>query len=172
VAVQLMKAYSLDREALLIRGGRSGTGDPNELVTAAAAALGSLVPAAVQFGGGAISVTSPDGRCRAVITSGGSLEFRNCGAGELVRSPLRAAFRIVEPAQALERRGQVAEAYPVQAISLGGQAAILALGGDAPREKYNSGGVIVVPFANGGLTPPVDESVDAAIRQVLRRVWK
>jgi hypothetical protein len=172
VAAQLMKAYELPREAIIIRGGGKGTARPDELALAAAAAMGALAPAAVRFDGAVLSVVDADERCRASIAAGGALRFGGCTAGDRVRSPLRAAFRTVEPARGLQQRGQTPPSFAVQAIAFGKEATILALGGDIAPERYRAPRRIVMSFANDAAAPPDTPEVAAAVRDLLKRVGR
>ena len=171
VAVQVMRRYELERQSLLIRGAKSGTANPEDLVHAIAAALGAMEPAVLRFGGGQLSVTASDGQCRAAVTADGALRFGACGGGEVVRSPIRAAFRVVEPEHGLERRGEVPPAHPLQAIGFGRQVVILGLGG-AGTQRFHLPGVIVATYANESAPPADDGRVSAAVRELLRRVGR
>ena len=170
MAARLIDQYGLNREALLLIGRAGHSPAPQDLVTAIAAALGKLEPAVVRFAEGIVSVAAADGRCRASID--GSLRFDGCASGELVRSPLRLAFRIVEPAHGLEHRGELAPAYPVQAIALGRQAAILAVGGEVAAGRFRAPGRIVIGLANDVMPLPGDRGMDQAVREVLARVGR
>ena len=165
VAAQLAKRYGLDRASLLIYG-RAGLqpAQPEALVTAITAALGTLEPAGVRYDGATISIATPDGRCIAALPSGG------CAGGARVRPPIRGAFQMVETEHGLQIRGEPREAYPVQATALGKEVVILGLGGDAryPATK----GIVVVPFANDTVAPPASAVVSAAVRRVLARVGR
>jgi hypothetical protein len=141
IAAQAGKLYGLDRPGLLLDSVAPGEPVPGDALTAIGAALGALEPAVVRYGGGTLSVTAPDGRCRAAWPAD-----RSCAAGGLVRSPIRSAFQMVEPPHGLQQRGEPVPSVPVQAIALGKQF------------------VIVVPPRSD------DEGVSAAIRQVLARV--
>jgi hypothetical protein len=165
VAAQLAKQYGLDRGSLMIyEKGPDQPADRDALLTAITAALGSLEPAAVRYDGATISITTADGRCIAALPAG------RCGGGARVRPPIRAAFQMVEGQHGLQIRGENREAYPVQAMALGKEVAILGLGGDA---RYaGSAGVVVVPFANDTAPPPASVVVDAAARRVLARVGR
>jgi pimeloyl-ACP methyl ester carboxylesterase len=149
IAAQLMKAYGVDRAGLLLHSIGQGEPAPGDAVTAIGAALGALEPAVVRSSGGAVSITAPDGRCRATLAADGALAFDGCGAGEPVRAPIRAAFQMVDPAHGLQSRGEPVRPGSVQAIALGGQFVVLAVEG--ARD---------------------DARVAAAIRQVLARVGR
>ena len=183
IAGRLLKAYELDRAALLLRGIERGTGrrpaQPEDVVTAVNTALGTLGPATVRFDGRTLSVMAPDGRCRAAISAEGTLSFegwaegRGGGSGEKaeVRGPIRAAFQMVEPAHGLQQRTGPVHAYPVQAIALGKQITILGLSGETSLPAgIGRKGLIFAAHANGDSAPPEDERILAAIRQVLARV--
>jgi hypothetical protein len=171
VAARAMKEYGLERGGILIRSAGRGTPDPAEVEAAFGAALADLKPARVLFGG-ALSITGPDGRCRAALSAGGSLDFLNCGAGVPVRGGIRCAFQTVEPAHGLMQREDRHRSYPVQAIALGGQVVILALGGDAPAARFVAKGIIVATFANDDTAFEDEPGIRAAMRQVLRRVGR
>lgn len=170
-AAQLMKAYDLDRAGILLRGASAGEAAPADLVTASAAALGKLEPARVLHGSGSLSVTTPDGRCRAAVSADGALAFEGCrGGGKPARGPIRMAFQMADLTHGLQQRRDPLRAYPVQAIALGKLVTILALGGSTPAGLFRSPGIIVAPFANDTMAMPDDPRVHAAIRQVLARV--
>jgi hypothetical protein len=171
-AAHLMKEYGLTREGIVLRGSGSGTGSAEDLVTAAAAALGALQPAVLRTDGRALSVAGVDGACRASLGPGGVLRPGDCGGGDPVRSPLRCAFRMVEPAHGLQVRGQTPRAYPVQAVAFGARFAILALPGQPPAGKYGRPGLMVAGFSNDAAPVPEDARVDASVRSVLRRVGR
>jgi hypothetical protein len=166
VAAQVGKQYRLDRAALLIYG-RAGVDRPPDtegLVTAIAAALGSLEPAAIHYDGATISIATAGGTCIGALPSG------SCSGGVRIRPPIRAAFQMIEGQHGLQVRGEVRESYPVQAIALGKEAAILGLGGDGryPAAK----GIVVIPFANDVAPPPAKAVIEAASRRVLARVGR
>lgn len=141
IAVQALKSYGLDRPGLLLHSVAQGEPAPGDAVAAIGAALGALEPAVVRYGAGTLSVTALDGRCLAAWPADHS-----CTAGGLVRSPIRAAFQVVELAHGLQQRGEPVPSVQVQAIALGKQF------------------LTVVPPRSG------DVRVSAAIRQVLARV--
>jgi len=99
-----------------------------------------------------------------------SLTFDGCGPGSLVRDPIRSVLQFVEPAHGLLRRNVAPPSYPVQAIALGKQVTILALGGEAPPGNFAARDRIVAPFANDAAPLPGTPEIAAAIRQVLARV--
>jgi hypothetical protein len=149
IAAQVLKAYGLERAALLLHSAGQGEPAPGDAVTAIGAALGSLESAVVRSTGGAASIAAPDGRCRATLAPNGAVAFERCGQGEPVRAPIRAAFQMVDPAHALQPRGEPLHSSSVQAIALGRQFVVLAVAGarDDPR-------------------------VTAAVRRVLARVGR
>jgi hypothetical protein len=149
IAAQVVKAYGVDRAALLLHSVGQGDPAPDDAVTAIGAALGALEPAVVRSSGGAVSITAPDGGCRATLAANGAVAFDRCGPGGPVRPPTRAAFQMVDPAHALQPRGDPIRASSVQAIALGTRFMVLVVDGD--RE---------------------DARVSAAIRQVLARVGR
>jgi hypothetical protein len=173
VAARLMKAYGLERAAILLRGS-NGAPPPTperqqDLTTAISAALGQLNPARILYNGAAIAVRTPEGRCLAAFASAG-LSLDGCGAGDSVGGPIRWAFQMVEPAQGLQQREALpAAGHPIGAIALGDRVAILALGGRAPFD-ISAKSVIVSTFSNDNAPPPDDPQVRAAIASVLERV--
>jgi hypothetical protein len=149
IAVQVLKAYGVDRAGLLLYSAGQGDPAPDDAVTAIGAALGSLEPAVVRSNSGAVSITAPDGRCRAMLAANGAVVFERCGQGQPVRAPIRAAFQMVDPAHGLQPRGEPVRSSSVQAIALGQQFVVLAVEG--ARD---------------------DARVSAAVRQVLARVGR
>jgi hypothetical protein len=147
IAAQVLKAYDVDRAGLLLHSVGQGDPAPDDAVTAIGAALGALDPAMLWFGGGAVSVTAPDGHCRATLAADGALAFGRCAPGEPVRAPIRAAFQVVDPLHALQPRADPVRSSSVQAIALGSQFVVLSVDGDR-----------------------TDPRVSAAVRQVLARV--
>jgi ribosomal protein S11 len=169
IAAQLLKSYALNRAGILLHSTGSGEPAPGEAVIAIAAALGDLAPARVYFNGSVVSITSEEGQCRATFFPVAS---SGCMGGDRVRAPIRAAFQVVEPPHGLQRRNQRPPAYPVQAIAFGRQAAILALGGEAPAARFLAKGRIVVTECNDSTPFPEDSIVTSAIRQVLARAGR
>lgn len=149
IAAQVVKAYGVDRAALLLHSVGQGDPAPDDAVTAIGAALGALEPAVVRSNGAAVSITALDGRCRATLSPDGALAFDRCAPGEPVRAPIRAAFQIVDPSHALQPRGEPARPSSVQAIALGQRFVVLTVMGDRD-----------------------DPRVSTAIRQVLTRVGR
>jgi hypothetical protein len=149
IAAQVAKAFGVDRAGLLLHSAAQGDPAPDDAVTAIGAALGALEPAVVRWSGGAVSITAPDGRCRATLAANGAVAFERCGPGEIVRAPIRAAFQMVDPAHGLQSRGEPIRASSVQAIALGRQFVVLVVDGDRD-----------------------DARVSAAVRQVLARVGR
>ncbi len=170
VAVQLMRLVNVPREGLMIRGAAAGAAKPEDLWHAIADALRALEPAELRFGGGQLSVTAPGGQCRASLGADGALRFAGCAGGDLVRSPLRAAFRVVEPEHGLQHRGDVPPACPVQAIAFGRQAIILGLAGGSGLERFHAPRLIVVPYVNSSLSFAGDSRIDTTVRDLLRRL--
>ena len=169
IAAQLLKSYPLNRAGILLHSAAPGEAAPADAVTAIAAALGDLEPARVYFNGSIVSITTPEGQCRAVFFP---VSATGCAGGETVRPPIRAAFQVAEPSHGLQRRNQAPPVYPVQAIAFGKQAAILALGGDAPAARFAAKGLIVLPACNDNTPFSGDSIVTTAIRQVLTRVGR
>jgi hypothetical protein len=147
IAAQVVKAYGVDRAGLLLVSAGQGDPAPDDAVAAIGAALGGLEPAVVRSGGGGVSITAPDGRCRATLAAAGAVAFDRCGPGEPVRAPIRAAFQIVDPSHALQPRDDPVRFSSVQAIALGTRFVVLAVEGERD-----------------------DARVQAAVRQVLARV--
>jgi hypothetical protein len=149
IAAQVVKAYGVDRAGLLLVSAGQGDPAPDDAVAAIGAALGALEPAMVRSGGRGVSITAPDGHCRATLSANGAVAFERCGPGEPVRAPIRAAFQMVDPAHGLQPRGELIRSSSVQAIALGRHFVVLAVEGerDAPR-------------------------VSAAVRQVLARLGR
>jgi len=165
VAAQLAKQYGFDRASLVIYSrGATQSGEPGALLTAITAALGAMEPAELRYDGVTISIAGSDGRCIGVLPAGA------CTGGVRVRAPIRSAFQMVEGQHGLQIRGEVREAYPVQATAFGKEVAILGLGGEArfPATK----GIVVIPFANDTSAPPSSSVVEAAARRVLARVGR
>jgi len=170
-SVQLLKCCELDRAAVVLSGTAGvppgSPAQPNDLLTAISAALGRLEPAAVTFNGESISVTAPDGRC---LASFFPLAFERCRGGKPVRSPIRAAFQIIDLTHPLQQRGEIPPAYPIQAVAFGKQATILALGGEAPADRFRAPHRLVVTRANDSAPYPDEPRLTDAIRRLLERV--
>jgi hypothetical protein len=149
IAAQVVKAYGVDRAALLLTSASQGEPAPDDAVAAVGAALGGLEPAVVRSSGGAVSISAPDGHCRATLAADGAVAFDRCAPGEPVRAPIRAAFQMVDPAHGLQPRGEPIRSSSVQAIALGQWFVALAVDGDR-----------------------TDARVSAALRQVLARVGR
>jgi len=149
IAAQVLKAYGVDRAGLLLHSAGQGEPAPDDAVTVIGAALGALEPAVLRSSGGAVSITAPDGRCRAMLAANGAVAFDRCGPGEPVRAPIRAAFQMVDPAHALQPRAEPVRSSSVQAVALGQQFVVLAVEGERD-----------------------DARVSAAVRQVLARVGR
>jgi hypothetical protein len=165
VGAQLAKDHGLDRASLMIyaKPGLEQPANPEALLTAITGALGTLEPASVRFDGTTISILA-DARCIAALPAGA------CAGGTRVRPPIRAAFQMIEAQRGLQARGEVRESYPVQAISLGKEAAILGLGGDARYPATRR--LVVIPFANDTAPPPAGSVVEAGARRVLSLVGR
>jgi hypothetical protein len=149
IAAQVVKAYGVDRAGLLLYSAGQGEPAPDDAVAAVGAALGGLEPAVVRSSGGAVSISAPDGRCRATLAADGAVAFDRCAPGEPVRAPIRAAFQMVDPAHGLQPRGEPIRSSSVQAIALGQWFVVLAVDGDR-----------------------TDARVAAAVRQVLARAGR
>lgn len=170
VGARLLQKYEVDRAGVLVRGLPQGTAQPEDLVTVIGVALGRLEPAAVRFQDGTMSVTTRDGRCLATFAADASLAFDHCAGGDLVRGAIRAAFQMVEPEHGLLQRNAAPLSYPVQVIAIGKQVAILGLGGSVSPAAFQSKGVIVAPFSNDIAPPPANVVIQAAVRQVMKRI--
>jgi hypothetical protein len=149
IAALVLKAYGVDRAGLLLVSVGQGDPAPDDAVAAIGAALGGLEPAVVRSSGGAVSITAPDGHCRAKLAADGAVAFERCSAGETVRAPIRAAFQMVDPAHGLQPRGEPVRASSVQAIALGQRFVVLVVDGERD-----------------------DTRVAAAVHQVLARVGR
>ena len=175
-AAEIMKAYKLERGDILLRGTPSGSAEPStvapEILNALGTALNSLNPVRILSREGTLSVTLADGRCLASIAPSAGLRPEGCTGGNPVRGPIRTAFRIAEPVRKLALRSELPAAYPVQAIALGREVAILALGGDSQSFAANFPGLTVLPFSNDTQAPPDDPQIRAAIRSVLEAIGR
>jgi len=162
VAARLVDTYDLPRASLLLRGSGLRPAQPGDLMTAIAAALGTLAPAEIRSNAANLAVTIA-GHCRPIIG--------DCGVGASVHGRIRAALQMVEPTHGLLQRAEPPRAYPVQAIALGKDLVIVALSGPSqlPRE-FATKRVLFVPHANDSAAPPDDARIREAIRQVLSRV--
>jgi hypothetical protein len=172
VAARLLVSYQVERPGLLLRGAGSEAQsvNPDDVVAAVAGALGAMQAVEVRFGERTVSVTAGP-RCLAALDREGSLTFSGCRDGTPVSGEIRGAFRMMEPEHGLLQRGESPRLYPVQAISVGKQVAILALGGAATLPPgADSGGMIFVRFANGDRVAPDGERLRAAVQSVLGRV--
>jgi hypothetical protein len=174
VAARVMRAYGLERGAILIRGGAPDAGAADFAAAAAeiegvlGRALDGMEPAQIASGPEGLSVVAPDGRCRAALSVDGAIAESGCTPGEALRGRIRGVFRMAEPAHALARRGEAVDAYPVQAIGIGKRALILALGGPAPLAEFRGAASIVAMRSNDDRPLPQDAHVRDAIRLVLR----
>ena len=172
VAAQLLRSLDLERPGLLLHW--SGIGarpeQPEDLLAAISAAVTAEEPAEVRYGHRSVSVATRD-RCLGTLSPDGALSFAGCTDGAAVAGGIRAAFQMVEPAQGLQQRGETVRSFPVQAIALGKQVAILALSGQAALpEGVNPRGLIFAPFSNAAAAAPQDARVRAAVQRVLARV--
>jgi hypothetical protein len=178
-AARLIEAYGLDRGSILLLGAAPGgpsvnTGvAANELATAAAAALGHLEAARLTVNGDFFSILGEGGRCVGVLRAASlDLSGTGCAEGKTVRSPIRPAFRVIEFRQPLIGRDAVTRSYPVQAIALGKELALLGLGGDAPLAEFRAEGRIAFQHANDDVSPTDLAALKAAVREVLARVGR
>jgi hypothetical protein len=171
VAARAMLAYGLDRDTLVLRGAGAGPAVRlDDLLDAIGAALGALQPAALRLHRGSLWV----GRAIAAIGPEGAISMGAAAAPEAqeIYGPIRAAFQMVDLTEGLRRRDYTLQLVPVQAISFGKQAAILALPGDAPVADFREEGLIVAPFCNDNAAFPDNPRVREAIRGALRRVGR
>jgi hypothetical protein len=171
-AAQLLRSLDLERSGLLLHW--SGIGarpeQPDDLLAAVGAAVTALEPAEVRYGHRSLSVAAGD-RCLGNLGPDGALSFAGCTDGATVTGGIRAAFQMVEPAHGLQKRGETVRSFPVQAIALGKQVAILALSGEAALpEGVNPRGLIFAPFSNAAAAAPQDARLRAAVQRVLARV--
>ncbi|MGD0498279.1 MAG: hypothetical protein ABSC23_07570 [Bryobacteraceae bacterium] len=190
-AAQLMKAYGLERGAILLRwtgvgqagslrrvgnppDGSSASAAASDFMTAIGAALGAMDTARLMSDGASLAVLTTDGRCLAAIRLDASFASvaEPCPSGRPVRSPIRAAFRTVDITQGLQPRNAPFRVYPVQALALGKEFAILGLGGDAPVSDFRAKGLIVAPFSSDDGPYPSDPRVREAIRGALAQVGR
>ena len=163
-SVILSKAYGLDRPQLLFRGMGGGPAHPQDLVNAATEALAHRERAQIRRTPAGLTIVTS--RCLATLFP---IALENCAEGTEVHGTIRAAFQMVEPPHGLLRRDQPIPAYPVQAISLGKGAVLLAVGGG---EAVELPGVMVVTHANDDRPLPAGPWVREAIRRLLARVGK
>ncbi|HEY1337766.1 MAG TPA: hypothetical protein VGF59_09665 [Bryobacteraceae bacterium] len=170
-AVELLKRYELTRAGILVRGASAGQPYPAELLAAAAAAFREMEPVRIQRTGDTLSLSGA--RCVGTLFP---VVLEGCEVGPRVTGPIRAAFSLVEPEHGLRRRADPVPGYPVQAIAIGRQTAVLALAGDAPVDSIRADlgikGVIVVARANDSMPVPDDPRIRLAIRQILTRIGR
>jgi hypothetical protein len=173
VAARLLGVLQVERPGLLLHW--SGIGarpeQPEDLVTAVTTAVGGLEAAEVRYGHRSLSVSAGE-RCLGNLSPDATLSSAGCTDGVEVTGGIRAAFQMVEPAHGLQKRGEVARSFPVQAIALGKQVTVLALSGEAAMpEGVNPRGLIFAPFSNEtAAAPQRDARVRAAVQRVLARV--
>lgn len=159
VAAQLVKTYGLERADIVLAGAGERAPRPEDIVEAVAAVV--VAPAVVKWDGRRISIAG-EGGCIATLWPVGEA----CGDGATVRSPIRAAFQMIKLPHGLQQRGEMAAAYPIQAIAFGKQVTVLAAPGET---KYEGRDVLVIPHANDAGTPG---DFGAAIGGILRRVGR
>ena len=172
VAARLLVSLDLERPGLLLHW--SGIGarpeQPDDLVAAIREAVAALEPAEVRYGHRSLFVATGE-RCLGTLSPDGGLASGGCADGAAVTGTIRAAFQMVEPVHGLQQRGEPLRSFPVQAIALGKQVTILALGGEAALpEGVNPRGLIFAPFSNESVAAPQDTRVRAAVERVLARV--
>jgi hypothetical protein len=170
VCARLLESYDLDRAGVLLRGAGRGEASPDDLLIAIAGALGRLKPASVSFGDGTLSVAAADRSCMAALSHDALLTPNHCGTGELVRGPIRFAFRMFEPGHGLQHRGDATPVFALQVIGIGKQVTILGLPGEVPPDRFRSGNLMVVSFSNDNSRLPDSPEMAEAVRQLLQRV--
>jgi hypothetical protein len=161
VAVQLAKAYGLDRAAIVISGTGSTAEEPAAILAAIERALGALQPAAIS---GAISIRSATGACIATLYP---IRLDSCREGRTLSGPIRAAFRMIDLPHPLQRRDTVPPAYPIQAVAIG-KVTILALSGEVPPGAHAA--TIVVGHANDTEPYPGGPAIRNAIDAILAKI--
>ncbi len=169
LAVHAMERFGFAREGLLIQAADSGEAQPDDLLNAIAAALNGMYPAELRYGTGRLSVMRSGGSCLGSLASGERLRLDGCGGGELVRSPSRAAFRVVEPDSGLHRRAQIPPVYPLQVIVFGGRVVVVGLPGEPATDRFQVPGVILVPYGNESAPFMDTPQLRAALGGLLRR---
>jgi hypothetical protein len=162
VAVQLVKAYDLDRATIVISGKGDAPEEPAAILAAVERAIGNLLPANLSLAG-AISVRAADGACLATLYP---VRLSGCTAGQSLSGPIRGAFQMIDLPHPLQTRDETPPAYPVQAVAIG-RATLLALGGEVPAGRFSG---LVVPNANDTTAYPNEPRVEAAVASVLKRV--
>jgi hypothetical protein len=171
-AARLLVSLELERHGLLFHWSGIGArpAQPDDLVAAITEAVGALQPSELHYGRRSLSVRSGE-RCLGTLNPDGGLTFGGCTDGVPVTGGIRSAFQMVEPAHGLRKRGGVVRSFPVQAIALGKQITILALGGEALLpEGVDPRGLIFAPFSNDAVAAPRDDRMRAAVQRVLARV--
>jgi hypothetical protein len=164
VAVQLIKAYDIDRAGVTISGTGSGATDAGAIFGVIERAIAKIEPATVSFAG-VISIRASDGACVAALYP---VRLDGCRDGAAVHGTIRTAFQMVDVPHGLQTRGEWSRVYPVQAVAIGRSVTVLALGGSVPVGRFAAAGRVVVPFANDvGMIP---EGIEGAVFGVLRRV--
>jgi len=174
VAVQIIRQYNIDRAGLLLHWSGIGArpAQPGDLVAAISQAINAMAPATVRYAHRGVSVWAGEGeRCLATLSPDGALGTEGCWKdGAEISGGIRAAFQMVEPAHGLQRRGEIARSFPVQAIGLGKVVTVLAMSGEAAiPEGVNPRGLIFAPFSNESSPPPRDARMAAAVQRVLAR---
>lgn len=172
VAARLLQSYELERPSLLLRGVGVQPAQPEDLITAIGAAMGRLEPVLLRYNGSIVSVAS-SGNCMATLAANASLAFDHCATGASIGGPIRAAFQMASPTRRLLQRSDPLRAYPVQAIALGRQVVVVALGGDSRLQgSFRPIGLLFASHANDSVAPPDDPRIREAIGQVLSRVGR
>lgn len=173
-AAELMRAYGLERGAILLRGTGSGAPQPQDLLTAAAAALGRLKPARLLSTGQTLAILDQSDVCLAQLMTDGAFaaEGTTCGGQTPVRGPIRTAFRMVDLSHGLLQRNETGRMYPIQAIAFGREIAVLGLGGEPPAGAFAAPGLIVTAFANSNAPYPGDSDIKSTVLETLKRIGR
>jgi hypothetical protein len=148
VAVQLLNSYEIDRAFIVLSGTGAAAPDTAAILAVIGQSLAALAPATLTAGA-VISIRN--GNDCFTIPLG-----RECGAGAVLRGPIRAAFQMVDLPHPLQTRDASPQTYPVQAVAIG-KATLLVLGGSALALHSD------VPVAD-------EPRVRAAVANVLKRV--
>ncbi len=173
-AAELMRAYGLERGAILLRGTGNGAPQVQDPLTAAAAALGSLKPARLLSTGQTLAILGQSDVCLAQLMTDGAFaaEGTMCGGRTLVRGPIRTAFRMVDLSHGLLQRNETGRMYPIQAIAFGREITVLGLGGEPPAGAFAAPGLIVAPLSNSNAPYPGDNGIQSMVQETLKRVGR
>ncbi|HWB86123.1 MAG TPA: hypothetical protein VG675_18410 [Bryobacteraceae bacterium] len=178
IGARVLKAYDVDRAALLLHSAATGDVSPEAILQTIGEALGKLEAVKLWTGEKGLRLTTPRGEFRAAFSNQGRILSEDPGSGKIsaVSGSIHAVFRLVELPDTLQTRdaAQPISAFPVQAIALGKEAAIVALSGKPPSNLgARTRGLIVVGDSNDVLPAQDEARVSQAVRKVLLRVgWK